>query len=85
MDIPTKDEIRAMLARAQGWARPLIVTAIFTGLRASELRGLRWVDVDLDAGELTVRQRANRWGTIGSPKSDAGSARAARPRWSSTH
>jgi integrase len=72
VDIPTKDEIRAMLTVAQGWVRPLVVTAIFTGLRASELRGLRWSDVDLDRAELTVRQRADRWGTIGSPKSDAG-------------
>jgi integrase len=72
IDIPTKDEIRAMLAHSQGWFRPLIVTATFTGLRASELRGLRWSDVDLDRGELTVRQRADRWGMIGSPKSDAG-------------
>jgi hypothetical protein len=29
-----------MLAAAQGRWRPLVVTAIFTGLRASELRGL---------------------------------------------
>jgi integrase len=72
VDIPTKDDIRAMLAHAQGRWRPLVVTAIFTGLRASELRGLRWDDVDLDAGELTVRQRADRWGSIGSPKSDSG-------------
>jgi integrase len=48
------------------------VTAIFTGLRASELRGLTWDDVDLDRRVLTVRQRADRWNTIGSPKSDAG-------------
>ena len=49
-----------------------LTTAIFTGLRASELRGLTWDDVDLDRQVLTVRQRADRWGTIGSPKSDAG-------------
>jgi integrase len=72
VDIPTKDEIRAMLDHARGRWRPLLVTAIFTGLRASELRGLRWSDVDLDRAELTVRQRADRWGAIGSPKSDAG-------------
>jgi integrase len=72
VDIPTKEEIRAMLSQAQGRWRPLIVTATFTGLRASELRGLRWDDVDLDRAVLTVRQRADRWGTIGSPKSDAG-------------
>ena len=72
VDIPAKGEIRAMLAVVQGRWRPLLVTAVFTGLRASELRGLRWDDVDLDRGELTVRQRADRWGSIGSPKSDAG-------------
>ena len=71
-DIPTKDEIRAMLAYAQGRIRPLVVAAIFTGLRASELRGLTWADVDLDRARLTVRRRADRWGQIGSPKSDAG-------------
>jgi integrase len=71
-DIPSKDEIRAMLAHARGRWRPLIVTAIFTGLRASELRGLRWADVDLDRAELEVRQRADEWGALGSPKSHAG-------------
>src|SRR5215472_3481644 len=39
--IPTKDEIRAMLQHA-GRLRPLLITVIFTGLRASELRGLTW-------------------------------------------
>jgi integrase len=72
VDIPTKDEIRAMLGAAEGRWRPLIVTAIFTGLRASELRGLTWSDVDLKAETLTVRRRADLWGTIGSPKSAAG-------------
>jgi integrase len=42
-------------------------------LRASELRGLRWSDVDLGkAAELQVRQRADRWKEIGAPKTDAG-------------
>jgi integrase len=72
VDIPTEDEIRAILAAAQGRWRPLIVTVVFTGLRASELRGLRWSDVDLAAGVLHVRQRADRFNTIGSPKSEAG-------------
>ena len=52
-------------------ARFLII-AIFTGLRASELRGLRWKDVDLKANELHVRQRADRFNEIGKPKSAAG-------------
>ena len=72
VDIPTKDEIRAMLNAVEGRWRPLIVTVVFTGLRASELRGLTWNDVDLKAETLTVRQRADRWNVIGSPKSAAG-------------
>ena len=72
VDIPIPDEITAILAHAQGRWRPLLVTAALTGLRASELRGLRWEDVDLKAGELHVRQRADRFNEIGEPKSDAG-------------
>jgi integrase len=71
VDLPTKDELRAMLEHA-GRLRPLLTTAIFTGLRASELRGLEWEDVDFELRVLTVRQRADRWNTIGSPKSSAG-------------
>jgi integrase len=71
VDIPTVDEIRRIIAAAKGRYRPLLLTAIFTGLRSSELRGLRWEDVDLKKGEVNVRQRADRYGHIGSPKSKA--------------
>jgi integrase len=73
-DIPTPAEVRAVIAQLSGRGRPILLTAIFTGLRASELRGLRWADVDLAKGELHVRQRADRFGAIGHPKS-AGSRR----------
>jgi len=72
VDIPTGDEIKAMLGAAEPRARPLMLTAIFTGLRSSELRGLRWSDVDFKCSELHVRQRADRYGVIGKPKSAAG-------------
>jgi len=70
VDIPTPDEVRAIIARLEGRWRPLFLTAIFTGLRASELRGLRWSDVDLTRGEIHVRQRADRYRVIGRPKSE---------------
>jgi integrase len=72
VDIPTLDEIRAIIAHLNGRRRPLILTAIFTGLRASELRGLVWPNVDLKKNEVHVRQRADRYGAIGRPKSVAG-------------
>src|SRR4029450_9678771 len=64
VDIPARDEISSIIANLQGRWRPLILTAIFTGLRASELRGLRWEDVDLKKRELHVRQRADRFNKI---------------------
>jgi integrase len=72
IDIPSPDEVRVIIGRLEGRWRPLLLTAAFTGLRASELRGLRWHDVDLKRGELHVRQRADRYGAIGQPKSAAG-------------
>jgi integrase len=72
VDIPSPDEIRAIVANLNGRWRPLLMTAVFTGLRASELRGLRWSDVDLKASEVHVRQRADRYNQIGRPKSDSG-------------
>jgi integrase len=72
VDIPTPDEIRKLIAALDGHWRPLFMTAVFTGLRASELRGLRWSDVNLKRGEIHVRQRADCYSTIGRLKSEAG-------------
>lgn len=52
--------------------RPLLVTAIFSGLRCSELRGLLWRYVNLKDGVIEVRQRADFRNEIGDPKSEAG-------------
>ncbi|MER8648768.1 site-specific integrase [Mesorhizobium sp. M0586] len=71
-DIPTREEVKAIVAALAGRWRPLLLTAIFAGLRASELRGLRWQDVDLDKREVHVQQRADRFNDIGKPKSEAG-------------
>ncbi len=73
MDIPTTAEVARTLAAASNpKQRALIMLLAFTGLRASELRGLRWKDIDFGSCELHVRQRADEYGQIGSPKSSAG-------------
>ena len=69
VDIPSPDEVRALIVHVEGRWRPFLLAAVFTGLRASELRGLRWDDVDLKRGELHVRQRADRYNVMGSLKS----------------
>jgi integrase len=72
--IPTREEMSQILHTARGRWSPLLIVAAFTGLRSSELRGLRWIDLDLTlpTGRLHVRQRADAWGHTGPPKSKAG-------------
>jgi integrase len=70
-DIPTPDEVRRIIAAAGENMKlaTFLRTAALTGLRASELLGLRWMDVDLKRHEIHVRQRSDRYRTIGAPKS----------------
>jgi integrase len=78
VEFPAPAELRAILETATGEGRALICIAGLAGLRASEIRGLRWSDLDLGQHpSVTVAQRADRWCRIGSPKSAA--ARRAVP------
>lgn len=74
--IPTKAELQAIVAAARASDEPralaLVLLVIFAGLRASELRGLAWRNIDLTAASVTIDQRADKDNSIGSPKSDAG-------------
>jgi integrase len=72
-DTPTKEEVNQVLGTvARRWF-PVLITAAFSGMRAGELRGLTWPFVDFDARLVRVRQRADFWGTLGPPKTAAGS------------
>jgi integrase len=71
-DFPSREEIGRLIHAAGEFDvrhRALLAVAIFCGLRASELRGLRWQDADLVHGNVHVRQRADRYCKIGNPKS----------------
>jgi integrase len=59
----TVAEAQRLLQTVQGirW-HSLYVLALLLGLRRGELLGLRWSDVDLEAGTLTVRQHLVRAG-----------------------
>lgn len=72
IEMPTKNELRGIIAATPERHRPLILTALFAGLRASELRGLLWQDVDLKRGKIHVCRRVDRFNKFGSPKSKAG-------------
>jgi integrase len=73
--IPTKAELQAIIAgataRASRFWRALVLVAVFCGLRAGELRGLRWLDVDFDARQINVTPRADASHKIGKLKSKA--------------
>ena len=68
-------QVRALLSAASGTRNEsLYITAVHTGLRQGELLGLKWSDVDLDAGKLSVTRSlkvtANGL-TFGAPKNQA--------------
>jgi integrase len=73
--MPTLQEVRLMIRQVtEHWPDfcAMFYVLIFCGLRSSELRALSWRDIDFGTSTMTVRQRADRWGRIGQPKSDAG-------------
>jgi integrase len=50
-------QVRALLTAADGERNEVLyVVAIHTGLRQGELLGLKWTDVDLETGKLSVRR-----------------------------
>jgi len=56
-----KDEIGTLLKSAkEGWLYLPVLVAVTTGLRRGELLGVRWSDLDLNAGTLTVNQSIER-------------------------
>ena len=77
LEMPTRDELRAIIAATPERHRPLILTGLLVGLRASELRGLLWDDVDLKRGEIHVRRRVDRY----QPSSGCRSRRPARAQF----
>jgi integrase len=76
--IPPVEHLRAIIEAADklGNADPrlavMVRVAMLTGIRQSEIRALTWEAIDLRGNSLSVTQRADRWGVVGWPKSDAG-------------
>ncbi len=73
------EDARHLLKTAEGDPlEALYVLAITSGLRQGELLGLKWTDVDLDAGHLQVRRTIRRVSTTGFQESEPKSARSRR-------
>lgn len=69
---PTKEQLKAILDHAPGDLKLKILFAAFTGLRASEQWGLKWEQVNLDAGVVHVVHKMESHGVLGPTKSKAG-------------
>ena len=70
-DFLTFEEAANLITAADDEWSAMIMVAVRTGLRIGELRALRWEDVDLVKGVLTVKQNVVR-GVVGTPKSGKG-------------
>jgi integrase len=54
------EEVGLLIDHASAGYRTLIFTAVYTGMRQSEVLGLRWEDVDFEAGTIHVRHQLSR-------------------------
>ena len=50
--VPQLQATAKIALAADGWLRQALTVAYYTGLRSSQVMGLRWCDVDLDTGDL---------------------------------
>ncbi len=61
----TQDEVLALLDEAKSnYYYPVYYTALSSGLRQAELLGLRWRDLDLDMGSISVTQVLSKHGGV---------------------
>jgi integrase len=77
--IATPEEAAKLLAALPKNEQPLWATAFYTGLRRGELMGLRWSDLDLDAGLVWVRRSMDERAGEVAPKSAAGTRKVPIP------
>jgi integrase len=66
--ILSRAEIDKLIRHAPERYGVLVATAVYAGLRIQELLGLRWQDVDLDAGLIRVRGQLTRGSRTSPPR-----------------
>jgi integrase len=55
----TTDEIPVLIRESAPHLRPLVITALNTGMRLGEILALTWKDVNFDRGQITIRDSKN--------------------------
>ncbi|MEQ1899916.1 MAG: site-specific integrase [Devosia sp.] len=70
-DYLTREECSRLLAHAEGIDHELILTALRTGMRQGELKGLQWSSINWEARSIAVRHsKSDHSEGLGSPKSN---------------
>jgi integrase len=76
VEILHPDQIKAVMAAIRGrWIRPIVMLALATGARRGELCGLRWRNVDMEAGRISIEsslEQTNAGLRCKEPKTKAG-------------
>lgn len=80
MQVYSAEEVRQLLAACESPLREMVLVAVTTGLRQGELLGLRWMDVDFDAGVFYIKQTWNKQFGFGKPKTKAAERAVVVPR-----
>lgn len=72
IQVPSREDIRKLLAAAEGRIKLMVEIAIFTGMRVGEIRALMWPQVDFERKCIRVKHSAEPNGNIKSPKTKSG-------------
>lgn len=70
-DYLSPDECSLLLSCAEGTVHEMLLTALRTGMRQGELKGLQWSSIDWQSGSITVQHsRCDYTGELLSPKNN---------------
>lgn len=53
----TEDEVRRLIEAYPPYLKPIVVTAVYTGLRKGDVLNLKWKDIDLERGIVRLTEQ----------------------------
>jgi integrase len=53
----TEDEVKKLIEACPPYLKPIVISAIYTGLRKGDILSLKWKDVDLEKGVIQVIEK----------------------------